>query len=104
LFPQPADQRQDNFTHRDRIFSGLDIEICNAGGAMVDQQIGKVVQASPKSVQTPIVPAHAAVNAVLAAEIGEFDDTPHEDTGAEMGFGCFSRSTVKFFLFDPAAP
>ena len=71
---------------------------------MVNQQIREILQAGSKSVQTAIVAAHAAVHAILAAKIGEFYHAPHEDTGAEMRFGCFSRSTVKFFLFDPAAP
>src|SRR5690606_5822629 len=65
-------------------FASLEIDLGNTGWPLIDQKVGEFVDFGAEPVQPAVVPAHAAINAVLAAVIGNFNDPPNEGFPAEL--------------------
>jgi hypothetical protein len=50
---------------------------------MIDEQFGKLLMLRAKAMERAVVASHAAISAVLAAEIGNLNHGPDEDALAE---------------------
>ena len=70
---------------------------------MMDKEFRKIVQTSAVTVQRLVLPAHAAIKAVFAAKIGDFDDAPEKNPPSEVASNCFRGALVQPFLLAPAA-
>src|SRR5438067_7620823 len=103
LLAQPADQWNYRFPHRHRIFARLDVQIGHACWPVMDKEFRKVVQTRAVTVQRLVLPAHAAVEAVFAAKIGNFDYPAKKNPPSEVAPNCFRGALVQPFLLAPAA-
>ena len=54
---------------------------------MVDEHFGDSVMLRAKARQGLVVATHPAINTILAAEIGDFNNCANKDTSPEV-FGC----------------
>jgi len=87
-FPvQCADERQHEVFDGQGILAGLDIDVGDAGGAVVDEQVGQFIMIGAEAVEGAIIPAHAAIRAVFPAIIGDFNDGAEEDFTSESAGG-----------------
>ena len=84
---QGLNQRQNDFANGDGIFARLDIHIRDAGGAMMNEQFGKLVVIGAKTIERAIAAAHPAVGAIFAAIIGNLHDSAHKNLVAEARSG-----------------
>jgi len=88
----------DDLARDDGILARLDVDIGDTGGAVMDEQFGEFVVAGAKPVEGAIIAAHAAINAVLAAEIGNLDHRAEKHFAAKMVIGGFGGALVKLLL------
>ena len=65
---------------------------------MVDEQIGKLVVTGAEAGELFVIAAHAAIGAVFAAEIGNFDDGANENASAKLFDGGAGRALMKRIL------
>jgi len=85
-------ERQDDFKNGDRVFAGLDVHIGEAGGAMMNEQFGELFVIGAETIECAVAAAHAAIGAIFAAIIGDFDDAadknlvPEPRSGDERSF------------------
>ena len=83
--PQRFDERQDHLAHHHRVFAGLDVHVGDARGTMMDEQFGEFIVPRAEARQPAIVAAHAAIDAVLAAKVGDFHHRRGEKPGGQTG-------------------
>jgi len=76
---QGLNQGQNDFAHGDGVFAGLDVQVGDAGGAMMDEQFGELFVLRAEAFERAIAAAHAAIGAVFATVIGNFDDSADEN-------------------------
>lgn len=84
---QELNQRDGEFARGDGIFAGLEIDVGDAGGEVIEEKIGEFVEFGAIAIEIAIGAAHSAVMAVFAADVREFDNGADEDFAAEM-FAC----------------
>ena len=94
-------ERQDDFKNGDRVFAGLDVDVRNARGPVLDQHLGKLLVMRAKTLQGAVVAAHPAVGAVFAAEVGNLDHGPHKDLAVELFAGGFGGAAMQCGLGRP---
>jgi hypothetical protein len=63
---------------------------------MMDEQFGQLLMAGAEALEAAITPAHAAISAILAAEIGNLDYRPDENLSAKA---CSRQSGSPFMQF-----
>ena len=80
-------QRHDHFADRLRIFAGLDINVGDARGAMLDDQFSERFVIRAETLKFAIVAAHSAIGTILPTEIRNFDDRANENFAPEMRMG-----------------
>ena len=77
-------QRNGQFPRRDGIFAGLELDVGDAGGQVIEEKIGEFVEFGAIAVKVTIGAAHSAVMAIFAANVRKFDNGADEDFAAEM--------------------
>ena len=92
---QLPNQREDNFAHGDGVFAGLNVDVRDGGGPMVDEQLENLIGGEAETIKRVVIAAHRAIVAVLAAIARNFDDTAHEDPATEDGIPQFSRRLME---------
>lgn len=65
---------------------------------MMDEQLGELIGFGAEAGEGTIVPAHAAVGAILPAEIGDLDHRADENAASEVADGGVGRKLVQVFL------
>jgi hypothetical protein len=93
---QFAHEREHYFAHRYRIFAGLDVDVRDGSGTMMDNPLGKFVGLEPESVKRTIVAAHGAILTILAAVAGNLDDSADKDAASEYFIARRSRLFVQY--------
>lgn len=86
-------KRDGEFARGDRVFAGLKIDVGDAGGEVIQEEISEFVELGAVAFEVAIGAAHSAVMAVLAADVGKFDDGTDEDFAAEM-FACGGSGAI----------
>src|ERR1041384_6333386 len=102
LAPEQPDQGHHHLAHRHGVFPGLDVQVGDACGPMMQQEVGDHLELRAVTVERLVVPAHPAIIAVLTAEIRDLHDSADEHLPAELLRGQFSRHRVPASLFSPA--
>jgi hypothetical protein len=80
---QFSHQRQHDLAHSNRIFTRLDVNVCNCCGSLVNNQLRKFVRGQSVALQGAVVAAHRAITAIFAAVARYLDDTAHKDPSSK---------------------
>src|SRR5688572_29563415 len=65
---------------------------------MVNEQLGDLIVLRAEPAERIVLAAHAAVDAVFPAKIGNLDHSPDEDLPPKSSFGGLDSASIKFFL------
>ena len=95
---QKAHQRQCDFTHGHGILTRLDVDIRDAGRAILNQQFRKLVQFRAITAQFAILAAHPAIGTVLPAVIGNLHHPANKNPRAETARGGDGSPLMQRFL------
>ena len=98
MLAQCAHQREHDFAHGHGIFTGLDIDVSNGRGTLMNDQVGKFVRREPVAGQGMIVASHRAVMAILTAIIRHFYHTAHKHTATEHRIARHGRPRMEGLL------
>ena len=79
-----ADQRQHDRPRSHRILAGLDVDIRDGGGPVMNQHLGDFVVHGARAVERFVVAPHAAVMAILPAIVGNFHHAADENLPAKL--------------------
>ena len=93
-----ADEGEGDFTNRDRVFAGLNVKVGDAGRAMIDDELGELVEVSAETAEAPVGAAHAAVMTILPAIIGNLEHSADENFLSETVARGLRSPFVKFLL------
>src|SRR5207253_1779303 len=85
--------REHDIADGDGIFAGLNVDIGDRCGAMMDNQVGELIGGETITVERMIITTHCAVVTILTAVVGYLDDAAHEDAAAKycVPRGCSAR-------------
>jgi hypothetical protein len=101
---EDADERDGDVLNGEGVFAGLEADVGDALGSAMDEELGEVVDGGAVALEVSIRAAHAAITAILAAEVGDFDHAAYEDLLAEAGEGGRSGGFVEGGLVGAAQP
>ena len=98
---QGLDQRQGDFADGNRVFARLDVNIRDAGGTMVDEEIGELLVFGAKTGEIAVTTAHTAIGTIFAAIVGNLDYSTDKNILAEATTGRGGSAMVKFLCASP---
>ncbi len=104
---QGADQRQHHRPRSHRILAGLDVDIRDGGGPVMNQHLGDFIVHGAGAVERLVVAPHAAVVAILPAIVGDFHHAADENLPAkvpERGLGRLLRAAWTVPHLAPQCP
>lgn len=67
----------------------------------MNDQFRDFIELGAKTIQTPVIAPHAAIMAILAAKIGNLNDSADEDMPAEAGLGGLKGALMPPHLCSP---
>ncbi len=91
-------ERQHDLADHDGILARLDVHIRDAGRAVMHEQFGKLIVFGAETVQGTVVAPHAAVGAIFAAIIRDFDHGTDKNPFSEVPEGGICSTGVQRFL------
>ena len=93
-----ADEREGDFANGNRVFARLDINVSDAGRAMMNDEFGELIVMGAKAAEITVAASHAAVMTILAAIIGNLDYCADENFFPETVARGLRSPLMKFLL------